>query len=244
MGKFIKIIILLLMVNLSIFAVDRGEAEQQFPEATGFLCYARYNDTNPVKFRLAPFYAKNQWSDVWERSKAIFQAIFSEIKGEDVEFTGKPLTPQKTGSGPLFDDAVVEKQLLFEGESINVLYDYAPISHAHFLLVPKKDRPALNFQELDQDQREEIADLTNRIFLWAKKHFAGQEVNVHYFERNTKTARIRVPSFYAHVVVTTTKGEEFFDKIKLLKRVIILPSALSSEELQSRVAFYRENLKL
>ena len=67
----------------------------------------------------------------------------------------------KTGGGALVDGAVICRQLVAKTAAINVLYNYRPIETGegvslHFLLVPKPDRPAKDFSELELDQYQEV----------------------------------------------------------------------------------------
>lgn len=138
--------------------------------------------------------------------------------------------------------SVIDKQLVFEGHEINVLYNYAPIGvgkdKLHFLLVPKKHREA--FTELTPSEYLETIELVQKIIV----HYRDKGLyNAYIFDKTGKIAGQTVPHWHEHLVFTASDTQSFFGKLQVLRNIIFRQSPLSKEELQDRVKSLKVELQ-
>lgn len=137
---------------------------------------------------------------------------------------------------------IIENQLVFEGKEVNVLYNYAPIvpgsERLHFLIVPKKHRP--KFSDLSETEYVESMHLAQKLIGFYKDKGYS---TAYIFDKSGKEAGQTVPHWHEHVVIPEKKVHEFLGILTVFKNILIGPSCLSPEELQTRVGALREKLR-
>lgn len=135
---------------------------------------------------------------------------------------------------------VIDKQRVFEGKTVRILYNYAPIGlgkeKLHFLIVPKQHRST--FLDLKQDEYVEAAQLAQAIF----KHFQKTANTAYIFHKTGKEAGQTVPHWLLHVVLAATKTEELWGKFTVLKNMALGSKPLPPKKLNEHVKKYREDL--
>ncbi|PWU15022.1 MAG: hypothetical protein C5B45_03355 [Chlamydiae bacterium] len=92
---------------------------------------------------------------------------------------------------------IIEKQRVFEGRLINILYDYAPIGpeKVHLLLVPKEHRE--KFSDLTKEEFLEIDDLSQKLIHFYKdKNPDRRDSAVHVFDKTGALAGQTVPHWH------------------------------------------------
>jgi diadenosine tetraphosphate (Ap4A) HIT family hydrolase len=145
------------------------------------------------------------------------------------------------GNDAFCDQKVIDKQLVFEGKEINILYNYAPIvlgeGKLHFLIVPKQHRS--KFTDLTETEYLDVMQLSQKLVGFYK----GKGYHTAYlFDKTGIEAGQTVPHWHEHVVFTATKTQEFFGKLTVLKNMLFGSSPLPSKELQIRVLLLKEDL--
>jgi diadenosine tetraphosphate (Ap4A) HIT family hydrolase len=146
------------------------------------------------------------------------------------------------GNDAFCNPVVIQKQLVFEGKEVNVLYNYAPLvldkEKLHFLVIPKQHRPG--FSDLTESEYLESLDLSQKLVNFYK----GKGYHTTYLFNNTgKEAGQSVPHWHQHLVFTATKTQEFFVKLTVLKKMLFGASPLPSNELQMCVESLSKELK-
>jgi diadenosine tetraphosphate (Ap4A) HIT family hydrolase len=147
-----------------------------------------------------------------------------------------------SGTDPFCNPEIIQKQLVFEGSEVNVLYNYAPIGlgqeKLHFLIVPKIHR--VGFSELSQTEYLEAMELSQKLINFYQKR---NHPIVYVFHKTGVEAGQTVPHWHQHIVFAETGAQEFFSKMAVLKNMMIGASPLSSEELKGRVQLLRTDLQ-
>lgn len=136
---------------------------------------------------------------------------------------------------------VIEKQLVYEGKEIYVLYDYAPLvlsnDKLHFLIVPKEHRS--KFSDLSRTEYLESMQLSQKLI----KFYKEKGYNTAYiFDKNGVESGQTVPHWHEHIVFTATKTQDFIGKLTVLKNMFIGSSPLPQKELQTKVQLLRKEL--
>lgn len=222
---------------------------------TDYLIYGKESTASAsFSYEVVP-YPKNGWR-FWKQFKTLWNIIFggpSLSKSQrlriasdfqQLEHASNEITLENeciTGKDFFCDPHVVESQCVFEGEKINVLYNYAPIGlgerKLHFLLVPKEHR--LKFSDLTQEEYLETVKLSQKLIRFYKE----KEFKTAYlFNKTGAQAGQSVPHWHEHLVFTATKTQEIFGKLTILKNMLIGSRRLSEKELQMRVAYLKKEL--
>jgi diadenosine tetraphosphate (Ap4A) HIT family hydrolase len=162
---------------------------------------------------------------------------FSESHTKQIESIKKTIQ----GNDPFCNQKVIDKQLVFEGKEINVLYNYAPIvlgeGKLHFLIVPKQHHS--KFSDLTETEYLESMELSQKLVSFYKDK--GYHT-AYLFDKTGAEAGQTVPHWHEHVVFTATKTQEFFGKLTVLKNMLFGSSPLPQKELQTRVQSLRKDL--
>jgi diadenosine tetraphosphate (Ap4A) HIT family hydrolase len=136
---------------------------------------------------------------------------------------------------------VINKQLVFEGKEMYVLYNYAPIvlgkEKLHFLIVPKQHHS--KFSDLTETEYLETMQLSQKLISFYKNR--GYHT-AYLFDKTGAEAGQTVPHWHEHVVFTAKKTQEFLGKLTVLKNMLIGSSPLSQKELQTLVESFRNEL--
>lgn len=137
---------------------------------------------------------------------------------------------------------VTQKQRVFEGKKINVLYNYAPIAigkgKLHFLLVTKEHRAS--FSEMTEEEYAESAELASKLI----RHYNAQGFDTAYlFEKTGKRAGQTVGHRHLHLVFTAAKTEEIMGKLMVLKNMLFGSSPMAGSELKERVGTLKSELE-
>ena len=192
-------------------------------------------------------YPKDGWR-FWKQLKVLWNITFGSQCLPEVErhkiardFFLQPLTNQiasitkiAQGNDAFCNPKVIDKQLVFEGKEINVLYNYAPIvmgeEKLHFLIVPKQHR--LKFSDLTETEYLENMQLSQKLI----RFYNDKGYHTAYlFDKTGAEAGQAVPHWHEHLIFTATKTQEFFGRLTILKNMLIGSSPLPEKELQTRV---------
>lgn len=152
------------------------------------------------------------------------------------------IAPPTRGSDVFCNPQVIERQLVFEGKEINVLYNYAPIAldekKLHFLITPKQHR--VRFSDLTETEYVEARQVAQRLVQFYKDRgytFA------YLFNKTGARAGQSVFHWHEHVIFAATKTRALFGKLLVLKKMLLPVWPLSPEELEQRVHLLRRELK-
>lgn len=144
------------------------------------------------------------------------------------------------GTDPFCNQTVIDKQLVAEGKTLSVLYSYAPVVDRHFLFVPKIHRETL--EELSSEELGEIIKESARVVSVLTPQ--GQPQRVFWMMKFGEDAGQTVKHLHAHLMLPSDSDEEGLGKATVLKNILLGSSPLNNHELQAKVAYYKENLKL
>lgn len=148
---------------------------------------------------------------------------------------------QKIFQDPFCNSDVVNRQRIFAGKKVDVLYNYAPIAigeeKLHFLIIPKEHRE--KFSDLTLEEYLEANEVAQKLIrYYANKGYA----TAYLFDKNGPDAGQTVPHWHEHLVFTASKTEEVLGKLKVFKNMLFYSSPLPPQELQQRVQALKAEL--
>lgn len=173
------------------------------------------------------------------------EKIVKNFQAEDDLFSVSPPHQMKPveviGNDPFCKQNVIDRQMVFEGKEINLLYNYAPIvlseDKLHFLIVPKRHR--VGFSDLTETEYLEAMQLSQKLVSFYKDK--GYDI-AYMFDKTGIEAGQTVPHWHEHIVLAETKTQEFFAKLTVLKNMLFYSSPMPEEELKTRVESLRKEL--
>jgi diadenosine tetraphosphate (Ap4A) HIT family hydrolase len=163
-------------------------------------------------------------------------------------FTGSKLPPAvstvHTKSNDHFCNAeVLDKQRVFSGHKVEVLFDYAPIGLGkekfHFLILPKSHRA--DFGELTQEEFVETFQVAEKLTAYLNKN---KGVNTFYeLGKKGTEAGQTVLHAHLHLIGITSKVADCIGKCTVAKKILFGGSPMKKEALAKRVAELAAELK-
>lgn len=229
--------------------------------ADNYMIYGKEDTKSPKSFKweIVP-YPSQGWA-LWNQLKVLWNIIFGAgyadveeralVAKQYDKYKSKfsaPLTQeiQKTqelieGSDPFCNPQIIEKQRVFEGKQVNVLYNYAPVTigegKLHFLLMPKNHHE--KFSDLTNEEYLEISELRSKLL----KHYQSHGYDVAYvFNKTGAPAGQTVPHFHEHVILAASKTHELIGKLRVLKNMLFGSSKLPDDELKQKVSSLKSEL--
>lgn len=240
---------------------------QQVWAQQGFdaLVYEKESTASTIKFgwEVVPFHKTNSWiRRVWNQFWVLWSTIFGgSCLGENrLQLTAAKIREQMKFAEPFAQEGevkeveekcafcnpeVIEKQSVFKGKTVQVIYNYAPITIGkdalHFLILPL--RHAKRFSDLTEEEYREASDLSQKLIC----HYRQEGINTAYlYNKSGKDAGQTVPHWHQHLVFTASKTDEFFVKLRVLKNMVMnmvwRSSPLSDAQLKTRVEGLRGKL--
>ncbi|MDR2539591.1 MAG: HIT family protein [Chlamydiales bacterium] len=224
---------------------------------TDFLNFRQISELSTYKVEMVPF-SKNSWA-FWQQLKVLWrvtlggvyvsqsdkESIIKNFQENENYLSSQPRSRKTLSKKDAFcSQDITEKQLVFKGKSINILYDYAPIGleKLHILFVPKKHRE--KFSDITEEEFLETSDLSQKLVNFYKnKAYSQQDFAVYIFDKTGTLAGQTVPHWHQHHVFTTTKIQGIWGKLTILKNMIFGSSPLKPEELNAKVKQLREDFK-
>jgi len=222
-----------------------------------YLVFARESNhsSSPFSWEVVPYPKAGWW--FWKQFKVLYNITFgssSILKIEqqqraktlhqelsllpDIEETAPP---DSEGNDVFCDPVIIARQLIFEGNEINILYSHAPIAFGekklHFLIVPKQHRQ--KFSDLTKSEYLEAMQLSRKLVNFYQRK---GDSTVYLFHKTGIEAGQMIPHWIGHVVFAATKTQEFFSKLRVLKNMMFGSSPLSEEEFARRVESLQKEL--
>ena len=226
---------------------------------TDYLIYGKESDDSKSAFgwEIVP-YRHNEWRfwRFWNQLKVLWNISFGSLSTDktgmnkvitDFEKNRKKFIqasyPQNLsirGNDAFCNQKIIEKQRVFEGRTVNILYNYAPIGKEklHFLIVPKEHH--VKFSDLTMEEYEETMKLSQKLINFYKSKGIK---TVYLFDKSGTEAGQTVPHWHEHVVFTATKTQEFIGKLTILKNMLIGSSSLSDDKLKKQVEYLKNELR-
>lgn len=134
-----------------------------------------------------------------------------------------------------------ERQCVFEGRTISVLQDYAPLATGeeklHLILVTRDHRDS--FSDITDDEYLESAGMMSKLISYYKEQGFNA---VYVFEKTGTRAGQSVRHRHLHLVFTKSGSEELLGKLLVLKKMILGTSKMSDNELARRVEVLKAEL--
>lgn len=222
-----------------------------------YLVYGKVTDQGNFGWEVVPYNRKG-WS-FWQQLKVLWRITFGasktsksereKVKDEILKHSEgdqkrKVEMEAPKGVDYFCQEKTVNTQRVYEGQDVNVLYDYAPVApgkdQLHFLITPKPTQHAERLFNLSATVYVETQRCAQRLVKFYNARGCGI---VHLFDKNGRRAGQSVPHYHQHVVILATKTQEFIGKLTILKNMILGSSKLSLETLKKRVSDLRETLK-
>jgi len=215
-------------------------------KADQYLVYGKHDlDTDLFHWEIVPYQKSSSLIGCfWQQFLVLWNITFGAPKAPltypnkelfEGPYTPPPLKPELSPKDAFCNQQVINKQSVFEGKEVRVLYNYAPIGFGgerlHFLVVPKKHRT--EFKDLTKSEYLESMQLTNKLIHYFSK-------NAYLFHKTGKDAGQTVPHWHMHVIFTSNKAQDFFGKITVLRNMLFGSFPMKDRDLQEKV----DSLKL
>ncbi len=212
---------------------------------THYLIYGRNTDHAEFSWEIVPYPQKGWW--FWKQFKVLWNITFGsfpvsqktrQLLAQDF-IDLKPALPtppvDAPSNDPFCSKTQVGKQLVFEGSTVNVLYNLAPTEELDFLIVPK--RHVFQFSALSSEEYLETMGIAQTLI----SHYKMQGCPTAFlFDKTGKEAGQTVLHWHEHLVLTASKAQEFLGKLMVLKNMSMGSSRLSEQKLQEKVASLRQ----
>lgn len=229
-----------------------------------YLVYGNHTHSEPFKWEIVP-YQTTSWkiARVWQQFKVLWNISFgasvrplqnrlqeSAFFANKISDSPPPVTATAssvagaTRSHDAFcQTAVIDRQRVLQGRTVNVLFNYAPIGFGgeklHFLFVPKAHRE--RFSDVTVEEYMEACTLIQRVTQKLTSTRNGVQ-HAYLFHKTGTDAGQTVPHWHMHLIITTNPGQDWMGKLTVLKNMFWLASPLSGEELRNKVTQYRREL--
>lgn len=231
--------------------------------ATQYLVYGKHSEGSSFAWEIVPFRdSSNPIGRLWQQFLVLWRVTFGGITlsyeekaalrdkveamaQNDNPFEEISLNPDENliDSDAFCNPEVIERQCVFNGDKVSILYDYAPISlggeKLHFLFIPAEHRST--FRQLTESEYLEACGLAQQLI----NHFkATREIDSAYFlHKSGADAGQVVPHWHMHLIFTTNTRQDMLGKVTVLKNMLFGSQPLSPEELLNKVSELKEELK-
>jgi diadenosine tetraphosphate (Ap4A) HIT family hydrolase len=158
-------------------------------------------------------------------------AVYQDIASVEV----REFADDQVGADVFCKQEVLDKQQIWEGRSICVLHDYAPLGEdkLHFLIVPKAHKE--RFTELSSEEFGEMQEVASRIIELYPDYICYR------YHKTGELAGQSVKHFHEHLVFVKPQNE-WQGQLGAYLRMVKPPIPLGSEELKERVEEMRAKL--
>ncbi len=175
---------------------------------------------------------------VWQQLKVLWRITFggwglSEARANAVRdwYLQAPPAAQiqgVAGMGTAFSDPnVIQRQRIFEGQHVDVLYNYSPVTDVHLLIVPKQEHS--RFTDLTREEYTETMQLVQHAV------DALQLQNVFLMHKTGRDAGQTQRRWHLHAIATGSQAEGWWGRLMVLKKILFGGSPLPPDELARRV---------
>lgn len=153
-----------------------------------------------------------------------------------------PETTPCTSEDAFCRPSVIAKQLLYEGNLMYILYNYAPIGlgeeKLHFMIIPKNHRTG--FPQLTLNEYLEAQEMSIKLM----NYFTKKEFPIVYlFHKTGKLAGQTVPHWHEHLIFASNESNEFWGKLIIMSKKLFPSKALPENELKVLVNKYRQQVQ-
>ncbi|MCH1429535.1 MAG: HIT family protein [Chlamydiales bacterium] len=220
-----------------------------------FLVYALEDKESRFKWQLLPFNSDKY--AFLQQLTVLFHLFFpreaegsikegSLIQDWPIQTQGFKIESSAVVGNDVFcNQKIVQKQRVYEGNTVELLYNYAPLGFGsdqeklHFLIIPKKHKD--RFEKLSLEEYTEAMEVAQKLsaFLEKEKHCA----QVHLFHKNGASVGMTVPHWHLHVVGVVNAKESFLGKLAVLRNMLLGSFALKDSELKEKVERYQKEWK-
>jgi diadenosine tetraphosphate (Ap4A) HIT family hydrolase len=220
---------------------------------TDYLVYGKQCHDSTFNWEVVPY--PKEGFRFWKQLKVLWNIIFegpivSQVERDriikdfkDINSFSKPelqlietIENVAHNNDAFCNPEVIDRQQIYEGENVNVLYNYAPIEkRQHFLLTSKQHRSA--FSNLTEAEYLESMLLSRQLI--EKKNYPA----VYLFHKTGIEAGQTVDHFHEHLLFIATKVQDLFGKLTILKNMVFGSSPLSEAELKSDVELLRREVQ-
>lgn len=215
---------------------------------TDYLIYAKCSAGKQVGWEIVPYNKKK--CRIWEQIKVLWRICFGgfslnkklresviqhhksaldQVRSYTVSTSALP-TRRKLDA--FCDRDVINRQRVWSGTHVEVLFNYAPIGRdrLHLLLVPKKHKEG--FSDLNKDEYTEARQLETFIMDFYERrgiHWA------YLYDKTGIAAGQTVPHWHKHMVFVSSNVNDCCGKLAIFKNMLFGASPLKDAELQGRI---------
>jgi diadenosine tetraphosphate (Ap4A) HIT family hydrolase len=216
-----------------------------------YMIFGKHTPNHPFHWEIVPF--PKEGFRFWKRFSVLWNMTFGSSRLSDkdrnaiaenyrkefpLSYESNPEPAEVIGNDPFCNQEVIDRQLVFEGNEVRVLYNHAPIvlgEGLHFLIVPKQHKT--RFSDLSETEYLEAMQWVQRLV----EYYRNKGYPIAYiFDKTGTEAGQTVPHWHEHVVFAATENEELLAKLTVLKNMIFYGSPLPRNELKARVESLRK----
>lgn len=152
----------------------------------------------------------------------------------------KKIPDQHEGKDIFCQPSRFQHQLIYEGKTISILYDYAPAAEIHLLFVTKKHRE--RFFDLTAEEYLEAIHLSKNVIKFYQER-GFQIANIHV--KNGKESGQSQPHWHLQVAISTTRQDELMAALEIIKDACLkchtpLPKDVLENRVRSTKEFFEE----
>lgn len=220
---------------------------------------------SPFSWQVMPYQKTNGiFSRMWQQIVVLWRIVFGGFSASK-EYIDRQLTtfkdqftnfkisnpsagsadfadPVQLGNDAFCNPETIERQSVFEGRKVRILYNYAPIGlggdRLHFLVIPK--RHVSEFNQLSDDEFVEMMDLSQKLITHFKTTRNSQEV--HLMWKEGKDAGQTVAHPHLQMIFAAKKAERIWGQLTVLKNIVWGSSPMPAVELKRNVDSLRKEL--
>lgn len=215
-------------------------------------------DTTPFTWEIVPYSTTaTRLGQVWQQFQVLWKITFggSRLFPDEQEKYVQTYTQsfsehtiqanspreEEVSSDAFCNPQIIDKQRIFKGKTITVLYNYAPIGWSQekldFLLITNKHR---NFDTLEEEEYAEAMQLCKKIITYYREKM--QKI-AYIFLKEGEYAGENVDHTHIHLIILANRTEDWWGKGTVLKNMLIGPSILPDSDLENRVNTLRKQLE-
>ena len=224
--------------RVSSFAHQRGLATKH----DHYLVYGKIGKGSPLEWSFIPFEQRD--STFWRycQQLSVLRALTfggmatgGSIDNLRPDHTD-PSSDTEVSNDHFCNPAVIERQLISKGETVNLLCDHKPLGNEHFLIIPKEHRKT--FRDVTQAEYLETTSLLQQIAACYKNN------TIYIMHKTGREAGQSVPHWHMHVIVITDDFHEIGGRIAVFVKMTFpfLFSPLSDDTLKQRIATLQKAL--
>lgn len=240
-----------------LLGVVKRMRETQLSNSYMLLACDSLQENRLLSFQVVPYAIKSAWwiigllQVMWQQLVVLWRFTFGGLsltseRADLLATTYADLTPEQRDVADRVNQCatcafcrqeVIDSQLVLDGESVQVLYNYAPIGFGeeklHFLVISKEHRP--NFEALTPEEHQEAFEISQFVIQRLQQIFPLEKL--YLYHKSGEEAGQTVPHWHMHLVFTQSVPQDLWGRVIVLRNILlgaIFSFQLSKSELREK----------